>query len=280
MRDKTTQHTAGGPRRTPAPRQGQGGEKKANRNNPTFKNRCNSLTTKKKTFSNRDKNTYSALPHFRPSPTLPTLRGPIPRLPGPVPTLRDQSLHFENRIRRKSLKTRRPRNFNRYKNRPYAWAASELKLAMAVASSVNVGIERTSRVSSRTALTWPTGFSSFRLPPWRRRVTNERTSVLIPELSICDTPARFTSTSHGASSASLRSSALSESLLEPMVTRPCMSRIVMFPDFRNAICRPISDSLRLWLLGLRVCNARQRGCPGARIITPHWPGDASHCAVG
>ena len=55
-------------------RSDRGGEKKANRDNPTFKNRRNSLTTKKKTFSNRDKNTYSALPHFRPRPALPTLR--------------------------------------------------------------------------------------------------------------------------------------------------------------------------------------------------------------
>jgi hypothetical protein len=116
MRDKMTQHAERGTPRTPIPRQGQGGEKKAlaaaaaNRDNPTFKNRRNSLTTKKKTFSNRDKKTYSALPHFRPRPTLPTLRGAVPRL-------RNQSLHLENRIRRNSLKTRRPKNFNRYKHR-------------------------------------------------------------------------------------------------------------------------------------------------------------------
>jgi len=48
-----------------------GGETKAlaavaaNRNNPTFKNRRNSLTTKKKTFSNRYKNTVSPSAHLR-----------------------------------------------------------------------------------------------------------------------------------------------------------------------------------------------------------------------
>jgi hypothetical protein len=44
-----------------------GGETKANRDNPTFKNRCNSLTTNEKPFSNRDKNTTFASPHFRPA---------------------------------------------------------------------------------------------------------------------------------------------------------------------------------------------------------------------
>jgi hypothetical protein len=42
------------------------GEEKSNRNNPTFKNRRNLLTTNEKAFSNRDKNTSFALPHFRP----------------------------------------------------------------------------------------------------------------------------------------------------------------------------------------------------------------------
>src|SRR5580658_5751838 len=107
-RQNDTTHRAR-PRRRPSPLQDQGGEKKANRDNPTFKNRRNSLTTKRKTFSNRNKNTYSCSPHFRPSPAPPPLRGPVPRP-------RNQSLHFENRIRRKSLKTRRPKNFNRYKN--------------------------------------------------------------------------------------------------------------------------------------------------------------------
>jgi hypothetical protein len=47
-----------------------GGEEKSNRNNPVFRNRCNSLATKEKTFSNRNKNTYSASPHFRPLPQI------------------------------------------------------------------------------------------------------------------------------------------------------------------------------------------------------------------
>jgi hypothetical protein len=47
----------------------QRGEKKANRNNPTFKKRPNPLKIKEKTFSNRDKNTTSTSPHFRPSQT-------------------------------------------------------------------------------------------------------------------------------------------------------------------------------------------------------------------
>jgi hypothetical protein len=42
------------------------GEEKSNRNNPTFKNRRNPFTQKEKTFSNRDKNGISGLPHFRP----------------------------------------------------------------------------------------------------------------------------------------------------------------------------------------------------------------------
>jgi hypothetical protein len=46
------------------------GEEKSNRDNPTFKNRRNALTTNEKTFSNRDKNGTSGLPYFR----LPSLR--------------------------------------------------------------------------------------------------------------------------------------------------------------------------------------------------------------
>src|SRR5580658_640322 len=44
---------------------GQKGEEKSNRDNPTFKNRHNPMKPKEKTFSNRDKNTTSASPHFR-----------------------------------------------------------------------------------------------------------------------------------------------------------------------------------------------------------------------
>ena len=46
------------------------GEQKSNRDNPIFRNRRNSLATKEKTFSNRNKNTYSASPHFRPLPQI------------------------------------------------------------------------------------------------------------------------------------------------------------------------------------------------------------------
>jgi hypothetical protein len=46
------------------------GEEKAKRNNLTFKNRRNSFTTQKKTFSNRNKNTTSGSPHFRPRPGI------------------------------------------------------------------------------------------------------------------------------------------------------------------------------------------------------------------
>src|SRR5580658_9348608 len=42
------------------------GEEKSNRNNPTFKNRRNLMNPNEITFSNRDKNTTSASPHFRP----------------------------------------------------------------------------------------------------------------------------------------------------------------------------------------------------------------------
>jgi hypothetical protein len=41
------------------------GETKANRDNPTFKSRANSLSAKEKTFSNRNKNTVFPLLHFR-----------------------------------------------------------------------------------------------------------------------------------------------------------------------------------------------------------------------
>jgi len=52
-----------------------GGEKEAlaavaaNRNNSTFRNRRNPMKINHKTFSNRNKNTTSASPHFRPMPT-------------------------------------------------------------------------------------------------------------------------------------------------------------------------------------------------------------------
>jgi hypothetical protein len=42
------------------------GEEKSNRDNPIFKNRRNPFTPKEKTFSNRDKNSTSGLPYFRP----------------------------------------------------------------------------------------------------------------------------------------------------------------------------------------------------------------------
>jgi len=41
----------------------------ANRNNSTFRNRRNPMKINHKTFSNRNKNTTSASPHFRPMPT-------------------------------------------------------------------------------------------------------------------------------------------------------------------------------------------------------------------
>src|SRR5580658_5629263 len=44
------------------------GEEKSNRDNPTFKNRCNLMKRKEKAFSNRYKNTTSASPHFCQSP--------------------------------------------------------------------------------------------------------------------------------------------------------------------------------------------------------------------
>jgi hypothetical protein len=43
------------------------GEEKANRDNATFKNRCNHRKTKEKTFSNRDKTASSGLPVIRPT---------------------------------------------------------------------------------------------------------------------------------------------------------------------------------------------------------------------
>ena len=42
------------------------GEEKSNRNNATFKNRRNLMSPNDITFSNRDRNTTSASPHFRP----------------------------------------------------------------------------------------------------------------------------------------------------------------------------------------------------------------------
>jgi hypothetical protein len=41
------------------------GEEKSNRNNPTFKNRCNLMNPNDITFSNRNKNTLSGSPSFR-----------------------------------------------------------------------------------------------------------------------------------------------------------------------------------------------------------------------
>jgi hypothetical protein len=57
--------------RAPSPFDGEEqakGEEKSNRNNPTFKNPRNPLETNQKTFSNRNKNTTSASPRFRPKP--------------------------------------------------------------------------------------------------------------------------------------------------------------------------------------------------------------------
>jgi hypothetical protein len=58
------------------------GEEKSNRNNPTFINRRNPMKIKNKTFSNRNKNSTSGLPHFRP-PQTPT-RSLLPDLLGAV----------------------------------------------------------------------------------------------------------------------------------------------------------------------------------------------------
>jgi hypothetical protein len=49
------------------------------RNNPTFKNRRNFLTTNEKTFSTRNKNTSSGSPDLR-HESRATGRGPLPRL--------------------------------------------------------------------------------------------------------------------------------------------------------------------------------------------------------
>ena len=42
------------------------GERKSNRSNPIFRNRRNPMKINHKTFSNRNKNTRFASPHFRP----------------------------------------------------------------------------------------------------------------------------------------------------------------------------------------------------------------------
>ena len=42
------------------------GEANSNRNNPIFRNRRNPMTIGQKAFSNRNKNTCFASPHFRP----------------------------------------------------------------------------------------------------------------------------------------------------------------------------------------------------------------------
>jgi hypothetical protein len=63
-----------------------GGEKEAlaavaaNRNNSTFRNRRNPMRINHNTFSNRNKNTTSASPHFRPMPTPRNRRSTGPRL--------------------------------------------------------------------------------------------------------------------------------------------------------------------------------------------------------
>jgi hypothetical protein len=49
------------------------GEEKSNRNNPTFKNRRNLMNPNDITFSNRNKNTTSASPQFRPWPLQKTV---------------------------------------------------------------------------------------------------------------------------------------------------------------------------------------------------------------
>jgi hypothetical protein len=46
------------------------GEEKSNRNNPTFRNRRNPMKINYKAFSNRNKNTCFASPHFRPHDLL------------------------------------------------------------------------------------------------------------------------------------------------------------------------------------------------------------------
>src|SRR5271170_4084740 len=127
-------------------------------------------------------------------------------------------------------------------NLAYACATPPRNAATALPSSVNVGIDCINRVSSRTSRTCPVGFSNFNPPPCRSSVTKERTSVLIPELSICDTATRFTITSDGPASANLRNSALSVSLLVPIIIRPTRSITITLPDFRVEICRPMFAS--------------------------------------
>jgi competence protein ComEC len=65
------------------------GEEKSNRNNPTFKNRRNPFTQKEKTFSNRDKNGISGLPHFRPWERHSPEWRPVSRLVGGFPANRE-----------------------------------------------------------------------------------------------------------------------------------------------------------------------------------------------
>src|SRR6202041_1493212 len=124
----------------------------------------------------------------------------------------------------------------------YACATPPRNAATAFPSSVNVGIDCINRVSSSTSRTCPVGFNNFKPPPCRSSVTNERTSVLIPELSICETATKFTITSDGPTSANLRNSALNESLLVPIIIRPTKSIMMTLPDFRVEICRPMFAS--------------------------------------
>jgi len=61
------------------------GEKKANRNNPTFKNLPKTLISKEKSFSNRDKNTSSGSPRFRPNLPISPQPGGWDMIPASLP---------------------------------------------------------------------------------------------------------------------------------------------------------------------------------------------------
>jgi tetratricopeptide (TPR) repeat protein len=88
------------------------GEGKSNRDNPTFKKRRNLMNPNDITFSNRDKNTPSALPHLRPR-HLPTCRKSTH---GPI--WNAAAIRSASHRQPSSSSARRPTHFERFTPRP------------------------------------------------------------------------------------------------------------------------------------------------------------------
>src|SRR6266403_1914864 len=141
---------------------------------------------------------------------------------------------------------------------PYVYA----KLASAADSDSKVGMASTRRVTVRASRTRPWPQTRRSMPPSRASLMEMRTSVEMPELSICGMPFRRTTTFFAPPLTTDSRASWSCSAGSPMVSRPRTSSTDTPPDSRTLISMgnlSVISVRQTILIGLRGPFARPQG---------------------